>query len=63
VLRQENAAAIGFRKLLAGIKRELQRRDVSAEKNIGNDGLGYEVGSLRLNAGIDVVADVAVGQP
>src|ERR1700722_2286379 len=60
VFSDESAAAIGFWKLLAGVKRELERRDMSSEKNIGDDGLGNEFRSLRLHARIEVVTDVAV---
>src|SRR5207247_5382331 len=60
MFRYECAAAVALRKLLPGIKCELDRRHVSSEQHIGNDGPRNAFRMFLLHACIDVVADVAV---
>src|SRR6202043_220671 len=61
MLGQKYSSLVAGRKLLAGIKRKLQRRAVSTEEHVGNNSLCDQFGLLRVHARIHIVADVAVG--
>src|SRR5437660_5764495 len=60
MLRDKRAAPVTLRKLLPGIKRELQRRHMRAKQYVRDDCARNELWLLRLDAWINVVPDVAV---
>src|SRR5437870_13917949 len=59
-LNFRRSTAVDLRKLLPGIKRELQRRYVRTKQYVRNDRARHKIRFLRLHAWIDVVSDVAV---
>src|SRR5579863_3596399 len=60
VLGDESAAVVAGRELFAAVESELKRSDVGAKKDIGDYGLGDQVGFRREHARVHVAADVAV---
>ena len=60
MLADKGPAPIGLRQIGAGVERKAQGCDMGAQRVIRRDGLRDQVGSLRLDARIDVLAVIAV---
>src|SRR5262249_37778680 len=61
MLAHKGSFPISFGKAGARIEREPERSDMGAQRIVRSNGLGHEVGLLRLHPWIDMLAEIAVG--